>query len=95
MRSYNWLRVKAAALLGSLAGEDIDGVPVTSLGDQLVELRETIDRLEHEFTRRLHSFGSQRGYAVARGDDGALTLAPEWTRLHSRHGQALAPPIAS
>ena len=53
--------VELAASVDRLLEADIDGRPVTALGEDLVSLRRSIDRLEAEFTRRLRRFDAGGG----------------------------------
>jgi Domain of unknown function (DUF222) len=50
--------------LVELEGEDIDPLTDTALAEDMVELRRTMDRLEFQFSRRLHLFSKRRGYAT-------------------------------
>jgi hypothetical protein len=59
----------------SLVEESIEGFSTAALGDDLVDLRRAIDRLEAEFLRRLHRFHSERG---AQSDGGGSTMS--WLR---------------
>lgn len=52
------------ASVEALAAEDIDGLSDHALGDDLIDLRRQIDRLEAEFARRLFRFDRCRGYAA-------------------------------
>ena len=56
--------------LDELAAEPLGWVPVADLGDDLVELRRTIDALEAEWTRRIGEFDSRQGYVA----DGSLSM---------------------
>jgi hypothetical protein len=72
--------VEAAVVdLQALADEDVTVLPSSAVGAQLVELRQTIDRLEVEFSRRLAHFQRRRGYA----EEGACTLVA-WLRWRCR-----------
>ncbi len=80
-------------LVAALAEEDLSDLPASAVGQQLVELRRTIDRLELEFSRRLGHFGRQRGYF----DDGATNarcLGPLAVPAHPgcRHPAVGLPP---
>ena len=59
----------------ALVGESIDGFSTHALGEELVDIRRSIDRLEAEFIRRLHRFHSERG---AQADGGGSTMS--WLR---------------
>jgi hypothetical protein len=50
--------------LFELEGEDIDPLTDTTLAEDMVELRRTMDRLEFQFSRRLRLFSKRRGYAT-------------------------------
>jgi Domain of unknown function (DUF222) len=50
--------------LSELEGKDIDPLTDTALAEDMVELRRTMDRLEFQFSRRLHLFSKRRGYAT-------------------------------
>ena len=63
------------AVVVQLAGEDVSELPEAALAEELVEIRQGIDRLEAEFARRLALFARRRGYAA----DGSLSLAA-WLR---------------
>ncbi len=47
------VRRAGTAVLVGLTGESVSSLPASSLGEQLVELRRVIDRLEFGFSRRL------------------------------------------
>src|ERR1700694_2397442 len=59
----------------ALVDESIDGVSTHALGEDLVDIRRAIDRLEAEFLRRLHRFDRARG---ALADGGVSTVS--WLR---------------
>jgi len=59
----------------ALVDESIDGVSTHALGEDLVDIRRAIDRLEAEFLRRLHRFHNARG---ALADGGVSTVS--WLR---------------
>jgi hypothetical protein len=61
--------------VAQLSGEDISDLPEAALAEELVEIRQGIDRLEAEFARRLAVFGRRRGHLA----DGSLSLAA-WLR---------------
>jgi hypothetical protein len=44
-----------------LVGESVDGLRTHALGEDLVDIRRAIDRLEAECLRRLHRFHADRG----------------------------------
>jgi Domain of unknown function (DUF222)/HNH endonuclease len=53
-----------AASVDALAGQDLDHLSSSALGDDLVSLRRQIDRLEAEHARRLHRFDRLHGPAA-------------------------------
>src|ERR1700694_3605235 len=55
----------------ALVDESIDGVSTHALGEDLVDIRRAIDRLEAEFLRRLHRSHHRR---EARADGGRWPL---------------------
>ncbi len=59
----------------ALVGESIDGFSTLALGEDMVDIRRAIDRLEAEFLRRLHRFHNERGGQ----DDGGLSTV-SWLR---------------
>ena len=59
----------------ALVGESIDGFSTLALGEDMVDMRRAIDRLEAEFLRRLHRFHNERGGQ----DDGGLSTV-SWLR---------------
>src|ERR1700694_1133951 len=61
----------------ALVDESIDGVSTHALGDDLIDIRQAIDRLEAEFLRRLHRFDRAHG---ALADGGVSTVS--WVRAH-------------
>ena len=56
----------------ALVGESIDYVSTHALGEDLVDIRQAIDRLEAEFIRRLHRFDA----AAARSPRTAAARRP-------------------
>lgn len=64
-----------AVAVESLVSESIDRLPDSALGEDLVDIRRQIDRLEGEFLRRLHRFDASHG-ALA---DGAVSTV-SWLR---------------
>jgi len=62
-----------------LAAEDLDALPTTALGTDLVDLSRLSDRLHAEHARRLARFDSSQGYAPS----GALSSA-SWLRHNCR-----------
>ncbi len=71
--------------LGGLTDDGLSSLPASALGEQLVELRRGIDRLEFEFSRRLVPFARQQRYE----GDGAVTLV-SWLRWKCRLGPGAA-----
>jgi hypothetical protein len=61
----------------ALVDESIDGVSTHALGADLIGIRRAIDRLEAEFSRRLHRFDRAHG---ALADGGMTTVS--WLRPH-------------
>jgi hypothetical protein len=61
----------------ALVDESIEGVSTHALGADLIDLRRAIDRLEAEFTRRVHRFHHAHG---AQADGGVSTVS--WLRSH-------------
>src|SRR5580704_3907911 len=59
----------------ALVGESLDSFSTHALGEDLVEIRRAIDRLEAECVRRLHRFHRERG---AQADGGGSTVS--WLR---------------
>ncbi|MHB8718088.1 MAG: HNH endonuclease signature motif containing protein [Candidatus Dormibacteria bacterium] len=59
----------------ALAGESIDAHGTHALGDDLVALRRQVDRLEAQFSRRLHRFDRNHG---AQGENSPTTVS--WLR---------------
>ena len=59
----------------TLVGESIDGFSTHALGQDIVDIRRAIDRLEAESIRRLHRFHRERG---AQADGGGSTVS--WLR---------------
>ncbi len=68
-----------------LAAQPIDGLSDDALGEDLVDIRRQIDRLEGQFLRRLHRFDSNKG-ALA---DGAVSTV-SWLRARCRVTAKLA-----
>jgi Domain of unknown function (DUF222) len=66
----------------ALVGESIDSFSTHALGDDLIDIRRTIDRLEAESIRRLHRFHRERG---AQADGAGSTVS--W--LRSRCGMTV------
>jgi 5-methylcytosine-specific restriction endonuclease McrA len=66
---------RLGAAVDALVDESIEGFASAALGEDLVDVRRAIDRLEAEFLRRLHRFHSERG---AQSDGGGSTMA--WLR---------------
>ena len=62
-----------------LAADDIDHLSDPGLGEELISLRRSIDRLEAEFGRRLRRFDRLRGHVA----DGATSLVA-WLRYRCR-----------
>ena len=50
------------ALISDLQTEDIEPLTDTAIGEDIVELRRTADRVEFEISRRLNLFADRRGY---------------------------------
>ncbi len=65
-------RVRLTEAVHALVGESIDDFTTHALGEDLVDLRRAIDRLEAECIRRLHRFDHERGAQA----DGAGTMVP-------------------
>ena len=70
-------RDRVDAAVDALVDESIDGVSTHALGEDLIDMRRSIDRLEAEFVRRLHRFHSGRG---AQAEGGGTTVS--WLRSH-------------
>lgn len=70
---------RTKALLADLEREDIEPLTDTALGDDIVDIRRTIDRLEFQCSRRLELFGRRQGYAAF----GFVTLI-SWLRRACR-----------
>ena len=66
---------RLSAAVDALVDESIGGFATAALGEDLVDIRRAIDRLEAEFVRRLHRFHGERGAAA---DGGGSTLS--WLR---------------
>ncbi|MGI9648567.1 MAG: DUF222 domain-containing protein [Acidimicrobiia bacterium] len=71
--------------LDELRADDLNDLPLSQLGDDLVELRAVAEALEAEWLRRLQAFDSAQGWAV----DGSLSLAA-WLRARCRMTGAAA-----
>ena len=69
------VRQRVDQAVDALVDESIDNFSTHALGDDLVDIRRSIDRLEAEFARRLHRFHRERG---AQADGGGSTVA--WVR---------------
>src|SRR2546428_7810648 len=54
----------AQAFISALETEDVESFTDTALGDDLTELRRTMDRIEFQFTRRLDLFARRQGYVA-------------------------------
>src|SRR5260370_42629667 len=52
----------AQDLISELECEDFDSFTDTALGEDVIDLRKTIDRLEFQCARRLDLFARRRGY---------------------------------
>ncbi len=78
--------IAAQAFISELESEDIEGVADTAIGDDLVELRRSMDRIEFQFSRRLDVFARRQGFLA----HGFVTLI-SWLRGACR----LAPGAAS
>src|SRR5229473_7299297 len=78
--------IAAQAFISELESEDIEGLTDTAIGDDLVELRRTMDRIEFQFSRRLDVFARRQGFVAY----GFVTLIA-WLRGACR----LAPGAAS
>src|SRR5260370_37496711 len=52
----------AQALISELETEDFESFTDTALGEDVIDLRKTIDRLEFQCARRLDLFARRRGY---------------------------------
>ena len=52
------------ALVVDVADEDIERLTDTALGEEIVELRRAIDRLEFQCSRRLDLFARRQGYVA-------------------------------
>src|SRR5216683_6400346 len=69
----------APQLISELEAEDFESFTDTALGDDIVDLRTTIDRLEFQCSRRLDLFARRRGYEAF----GFVTLI-SWLRRACR-----------
>ena len=65
------------AAVDALVSESIDGFSTQALGDDLIDIRREIDRLEAEFLRRLERF--DRGHGALADGSGST---PSWLRDH-------------
>src|ERR1700686_2113509 len=70
-------RDRVDGAVDALVGESIDEFSTHALGDDLIDIRRAIDRLEAEFVRRLHRFDGGHG---ALADGGVSTVS--WVRAH-------------
>jgi hypothetical protein len=70
---------KSQALIDDLEVEEIETLTDTALGDDIVDIRRTIDKLEFQCTRRLELFGRRQGYVAF----GFVTLI-SWLRRACR-----------
>jgi hypothetical protein len=52
------------ALVGDLESEDIAPLTDTAIGEDIVELRRAMDRLEFQCSRRLDLFARRQGYVA-------------------------------
>jgi len=68
-------RERLTEAVDALVGESIDDFSTHALGEDLVDLRRAMDRLEAECIRRLHRFHHERG---AQDDGGGTTVS--WLR---------------
>jgi hypothetical protein len=69
----------------ALVDEAIDGFSTEALGEDLRDIRRSVDRLEAEFVRRLHRFHQERGAQV---DGGGTTVS--WLRRCGMTAKAAA-----
>jgi hypothetical protein len=69
----------------ALVDEPIDGFSTRALGEDLRDIRRSVDRLEAEFVRRLHRFHQERG---AQSDGGGTTVS--WLRRCGMTAKAAA-----
>ena len=60
-------RERVNQAVDALVDESIDQVSTHALGEDLIEMRRAIDRLEAEFLRRLHRFHRAHGAVAADG----------------------------
>jgi hypothetical protein len=70
-------RDRVDAAVDALVDESIEGFSTHALGEDLIDIRRSIDRLEAEFVRRLHRFHRERGAQV---EGGGTTVS--WLRAH-------------
>jgi hypothetical protein len=68
-------RTRLQEAVDALVDESIDGFSTHALGEDVVDIRRAIDRLEAESVRRLHRFHQGRG---AQSDGGGTTMS--WLR---------------
>jgi hypothetical protein len=54
----------AQAFISALETEAIESFTDTALGEDLIELRRAMDRVEFQFSRRLDLFARRRGYVA-------------------------------
>lgn len=71
--------------LDELRSDDLNELPLSQLGDDLVELRAVAEALEAEWIRRLQAFDDAQGWAA----DGSLSMAA-WLRARCRMTGAAA-----
>src|SRR6266852_4529231 len=76
----------AQDLISELESEDFDSFTDTALGEDLIDLRKTIDRLEFQCARRLDLFAGRRGYEAF----GFVTLISWLRRVQVVAGRASA-----
>jgi hypothetical protein len=68
-------RDRVTEAVDALVSESINDFSTHALGEDLIDIRQAIDRLEAEFLRRLHRFHRERG---AQADGGGSTVS--WVR---------------
>ena len=71
--------VTAQALISELESENFESFTDTVLGEDVIDLRKTIDRLEFQCARRIDLFARRRGYEAF----GFVTLI-SWLRRACR-----------
>lgn len=82
-------------LISDLQTENIEPLTDTAIGDDIVELRRTSDRLEFEISRRVDLFARRRGY-VAFGFVNLVSWLRRACRLMPGVAiQQLLPPVRS